>query len=532
VGELVDGGTDHVLRRVDRRQFLALAGAASGSALLAGLAGAPPASASIDRAAAVPPAGSDLGAIDHVIFLMLENRSFDHYYGTYPGVRGFDDHPPHHLGAFSQAFAANTSKPPTGRLLPFHLDTVHSDIASCTFDLSHEWNAQHQAFNNGTNDSFVKVHTSTDNEGLEQGVLTMGYYTRADLPYYYALADAFTICDGYHCSVLGPTDPNRMMQISGTIDPSGTHGGPITYTVPGTSPIFSVSWDTMPEVLEDAGISWKYYRANGDLYTIETMKKVGITIDGTLPFFKQYQDPNSALYQKAFMSTFDDFTSDVRHGTLPAVSWMCTPAGYNEHPPSPSFLGEWFTDQVLKTLVSNPKVWSKTVLFHMYDENDGFFDHVPPPVAPPGTPGEYLTMDPLPALVHGIAGPIGLGFRVPMLVVSPFSRGGYVCSQTFDHTSQLRFLEERFGVKAPNISKWRRKTVGDLTGTLHMNHAVRQVPRMPATTNSQAALTAENCSEGDILGIATDQPPYPVPAKQRMPRQERGRARRVRRSGR
>jgi phospholipase C len=524
-----NGAGDRGIGRLDRRQFLSLTGAAAGSAVLAGLAGAPPASATVGRAASVAPAGSDLGAVDHVIFLMMENRSFDHYYGTYPGVRGFDDHPRNNLGAFSQAFPASPSGNPNSRVLPFHLDTVHSDIATCTFDLSHEWNAQHQCFNGGRMDSFVKVHTSTENEGPAQGVLTMGYYTRADLPYYYALADAFTICDGYHCSVLGPTDPNRMMQISGTIDPSGAGGGPITYTVPGPSPIFSVSWDTMPEVLEDAGISWKYYRPPDKLYSIETMKTVGITIDGTLPFFKQYANPSSALYQKAFLPTFpDEFAADVRHGTLPAVSWISTPAGYDEHPPSPSFLGEWFTDQVLRTLLTNPKVWAKTVLFHMYDENDGFFDHVAPPVAPPGTPGEYLTTKPLPPLAHGIAGPIGLGFRVPMLVVSPFSRGGYVCSQTFDHTSQLRFLEERFEVKAPNISKWRRKTVGDLTATLHMNRSVRQVPRLPATTNSPAALAKANCSEGDILGIATDQPPYPVPAHQRMPRQERGRPRRVR----
>jgi phospholipase C len=357
----------------------------------------------------------------------------------------------------------------------------------------------------------------------------MGYYTRADLPYYYALADAFTICDGYHCSVLGPTDPNRLMQISGTIDPAGTGGGPVTFTEPGTDPIFSVQWDTMPEVLTDAGISWKYYRPAGDLYSIETMKKIGITIDGTLPFFKQYSNPSSVLYQRAFLPTFpDEFAHDVMTGTLPAVSWLAAPAGYDEHPPAPPLLGEWFTDQVLRTLLSNPDVWSKTVLFHMYDENDGFFDHVAPPVAPPGTAGEYITTNPLPALVHGIAGPIGLGFRVPMLVISPFSRGGYVCSETFDHTSQLRFLEERFGVKAPNISKWRRKTVGDLTATLHPRRSVRHVPPLPATTNSKAVLAAQSCTETDLLGVGTDQPPYPLPDRQRMPRQERGRARRLR----
>ncbi len=194
--------------------------------------------------------------------------------------------------------------------------------------------------------------------------------------------------------------------------------------------------------------------------------------------------------------------------------------GLRRAPPAPSFLGEWFTDQVLQTLVSNPDVWSKTVLFHMYDENDGFFDHVHPPVAPPGTAGEFLTVDPLPADASGIAGPIGLGFRVPLLVVSPFSRGGHVCSQTFDHTSQLRFIEERFGVKAPNLSDWRRATVGDLTSTLLMDHADTSVPPLPPTRDDPSYIAAKGCSETDLLEIATNQPPYPVPSVQKMPTQE------------
>ena len=107
-------------------------------------------------------------------------------------------------------------------------------------------------------------------------------------------------------------------------------------------------------------------------------------------------------------------------------------------------------------------------MFVAYDENGGFFDHVPPPTAPPGTGGEWLTASPLPSEASGVAGPIGLGFRVPCLVVSPFSRGGLVCSDVFDHTSLLRFLETRFGVAVPNLSAWRRETVGDLTSTLNL----------------------------------------------------------------
>jgi phospholipase C len=509
-----------------RRQLLAAA-AASGVGILTGC-GRSTSSSTVATAAGVAPAGSDLGAVEHVIFLMMENRSFDHYYGTYPGVRGFDDHPAHDLGAFSQPYQAPGSSSATGRLLPFHLDTANTDLATCTFDLTHDWGPQHECRDGGKMDAFVRVHTSSQYEGAAQGILTMGYYTRADLPYYYALADAFTLCDGYHCSVMGPTHPNRLMQMSGTLDPAGTAGGPVLFTNGSPSALFSVHWDTMPEVLEDAGVSWKCYGPPGSIYTIDAMRKIGLTTDSVLPYFSQYQDPASALYQKAFLPTFpNDFAADVQAGTLPKVSWIFTPVGYDEHPPAPSFLGEWFTDQVLRTLVANPDVWSKTVLFHMYDENDGFFDHVDPPVAPPGTAGEFLTVKPLPADSDGFAGPIGLGFRVPLLVLSPFSRGGYICSQTFDHTSQLRFIEERFDVKAPNLSAWRRTTVGDLSATLHLDRKDTTLPALPPTSDDPALEASKGCTQGDLLGIATDQPPYPLPVVQQMPTQEPGTARRA-----
>jgi phospholipase C len=512
----------------DRRRFLGAALATGAGALAAGAAGGPMASATtVRRAAAVAPAGSDLGAVEHVIFLMQENRSFDHYYGTYRGVRGFDDHPEGELGAFAQAYPANTTRRPFGRQLPFHLDTS-TDVAECTHDLSHSWLPQHQCRDEGTMAAFVKTHTSADVDGPEYGTLTMGYYTRADLPYYYALADAFTLCDGYHCSVMGPTHPNRLMQMSGTIDPDGHHGGPVLITNQTPEARFSVRWPTMPEVLEDAGVSWKVYSPPGVLYRIDFEGILGTT-DSVLPYFSQYSNPSSPLYQNAFTPLYPtDFVTDIAKGTLPKVSWIIPPIGYDEHPPAPPALGEWLTDQVLRALLSNPEVWSKTVLFHMYDENDGFFDHVPPPVAPPGTPGEYVTVRPLPDHATGVAGPIGLGFRVPMLVISPFSRGGYVCSETFDHTSQLRFLEERFGVEAPNISRWRRRTVGDLTATLHMGRADATAPVLPSTSqDSLAKVLTEGCEESDVVEIRDDQPPYPMPAVQAMPVQERGAARRI-----
>jgi len=473
------------------------------------------------KAAGVAPAGSDLGAVEHVIFLMHENRSFDHYFGSYKGVRGFDDHPAASPGVFAQSWPGGSAS----TLLPFHLDTADSN-AECTFDLSHEWSAQHMSWNEGQMDRFVTTHTLPRWEGPQNGVLTMGYYTRSDLAFWYALADAFTIADGYHCSVMGPTHPNRLHALSGTLDPEGREGGPVIITNSAPSAIGSASWKSMPEELEASGISWKVYNPPGIGYQPSNRLSIAIS-DNILLYFKRHvQDPSSPLYKKAFSPVFPgDFAHDVANGTLPQVSWICPPLGYDEHPPSPPAAGMWFAHQVLSALVSNPRTWSKTVLFIMYDENDGFFDHVPPPAAPPGTPGEYLTVDPLPSPADGIAGPLGLGFRVPLLVISPFSRGGYVCSDTFDHTSQLRFLETRFGVKAPNISAWRRSVTGDLTSTLHVRSPDASVPPLPATRGRSDPLVKSECQASQLIELDVTNPvPYPVPAAQSMPSQEPGSA--------
>jgi phospholipase C len=507
--------------RIDRRTLLRAALAAGGAGLVAAVMGrAGTGAAAIAKATSTSPAGSDLGAIEHVVFFMQENRSFDHYFGTYRGVRGFDDHPPGQLGVFAQAWPGGRDR----TLLPFHLDSA-SSIGECTDDLDHSWGGEHASHGRkGDNSAFVATHVRPEYQGPEHGVLTMGYYERSDLPFYYALADAFTICDNYHCSVLGPTHPNRLMSLSGTLDPTGHAGGPVLITDSSPDAIYSVHWDTMPEVLEDAGVSWKVYTPSGDLYTPSFFEQHGLlATDAILPFFAQYKNPQSALYQKAFLPLYpDDFVSDVQSGQLPAVSWILPPAGYDEHPSSPPALGEWFSSQLVATLVSNPAVWSKTVLFIMYDENDGFFDHVPPPVPPKGTAGEYLTQSPLPADAEGIQGPVGMGFRVPMLVVSPFSRGGHVASEVADHTSQLRFLEERFGVRAPNISAWRRRVSGNLTSALHMGRAPdTSVPTLPSTSDDQMAnMAALGCTTPMLYNVDPRMPVYPVPEHQAMPVQE------------
>ncbi len=504
---------------LDRRQLLAGGLAVVGGVLAPGLSPLERAGASTIAKAKIPAAGSDIGAVEHVIFLMQENRSFDHYFGTYRGVAGFDDHPLDSLGAFAQPYRANKTRAPTGVQLPFHLD-ANSGRGECTHDINHDWNVQQLSRHAGAMDAFVAVHTRPSVDGPENGLLTMGYYNRADLPFHYALADAFTICDHYHCSVLGPTHPNRLMSISGTIDPSARDGGPVLTTMSAAHALFSVHWTTVPELLEDAGVSWKTYTTPGEGF-YPPNPEVGFG-DAILPYFAQYKNPRSSLYKKAFLPSFPgEFAHDVRTGRLPSVSWITSPNGHDEHPPTPPANGAWFINRVLEILVANKAVWSKTVVFISYDENGGFFDHVAPPVPPPGTVGEYIATHPLVASASGIAGPIGLGYRVPMLVVSPFSRGGHVVSEVFDHTSQIRFLEERFNIRAPGISAWRRSVVGDLTSTLQTSSSNLSALRLPSTRTYRArALGVQGCTPGDLNETRTNQPPYPMASVQTMPVQE------------
>jgi phospholipase C len=218
------------------------------------------------------------------------------------------------------------------------------------------------------------------------------------------------------------------------------------------------------------------------------------------------------------------FVADIGSGSLPSVSWIIPPLGFDEHPSSAPANGMYFTSLVLDALVANPAVWSRTALFLMYDENDGWFDHVPPPTAPTGTPGEYLTATP-PALgdpdpgTLSIAGPLGLGVRVPMLVISPFSRGGHIASEVFDHTSQLKLVAERFGVQIPNVSVWRRDTVGDLTSTMFQSKPTTAVPDLPATAvvmpdSGSCAATSQDTESGGATPT--------IPTQQSMPNQQGG----------
>jgi phospholipase C len=194
----------------------------------------------------------------------------------------------------------------------------------------------------------------------------------------------------------------------------------------------------------------------------------------------------------------------------------------SDHPPAPSLFGENILSLIISALATNSTLWAKTVLFVTYDENGGFFDHVAPVTAPAGTPGEYVTVaavpDPTAVGNPPISGPIGLGFRVPTLVISPFSRGGLVSSDLFDHTSILRFLETRFGAEVPNLSAWRRQTVGDMTTAFNFGKPDTSVPSLPSTVAALPTIIAE-CT-ANLVGFA----PYPVPTTQVMPTQETGSA--------
>jgi phospholipase C len=488
---------------VSRRRFLQ-AGAAG-----AGLAAALP--RHLVEALAAPAQCGSLKDVEHIVFLIQENRSFDSYFGTYRGVRGYGD-----SGALLQPDGRPIFQQPgynvpgyDGHLFPFRFDTVKS-TGECTNDITHSWGPQHQAWNSGAMDGFVRTHVADD---PVNGALTMGYYTRDDLPFYHALADAFTICDSYHCSVIGPTDPNRLYTVTGTLDPDGKGGGPHLTTLVSNraQKFFSYTWQTMPEVLQQAGVSWRVY---GSLD--------GNFGDNVLAYFKAYQDP--VLAASAFAPAFPgNFEADCASGTLPAVSWVLAPLVQSEHPPAPVTWGEWATWKALSALTANPALWEKTALFVTYDENGGFFDHVPPPVAPAGTPGEFISVSPLPADADGIAGPIGLGFRVPMIVCSPMTRGGLVCSDVLDHTSMLRLLEARFGVQAPNLSAWRRATVGDLSGAFNFKAlADPSVPSLPAPSLADQRVLSE-CVPNAVISEAHESSAqtYAVPPNS-MPVQEPG----------
>ncbi|WP_442807439.1 phosphocholine-specific phospholipase C [Trinickia soli] len=470
-----------------RRDFLRAAAQAAGAAAAMGAV-----PAGIRNALAIPAndATHTIKDIEHIVILMQENRSFDHYFGTLRGVRGYGDRRvmnlPNGNSVWYQPLAANT-----GYVLPFRPSAP--DLGKQFLqDLPHDWTTTHMAWNGGRYDQWVPA----------KGTTTMAYLTREDIPFHYQLADAFTICDAYHCSGMTPTDPNRYYMWTGWVGNDGKGGGPVIDNAE-----TGYGWSTYPEVLQAAGISWKVYQDIGTglnaagAWGWTQNAYIGNYGDNSLLYFNQYRNaqPGNPLYENARTGTnvavsggyFDVLKKDVQNGTLPQVSWIVAPEAYSEHPNWPANYGAWYIDQVLQVLTSNPEVWSKTAVLITYDENDGFFDHVAPPYAAWSKESGLSTVDTTNEYFAGNAnypaGPYGLGPRVPMIVVSPWSKGGWVCSETFDHTSIIRFIERRFGfgrandLGEANITAWRKAVCGDLTRAFDFAHPNASVPTLPGT---------------------------------------------------
>ncbi|HEV8001147.1 MAG TPA: alkaline phosphatase family protein, partial [Planctomycetaceae bacterium] len=511
-----------------RREFLERMG------LLAGAAGAFGAcSASIQRALALEPAaGSTYLDAEHVVILMQENRSFDHAFGTLQGVRGFNDPRAITLAdgnpVWVQANAAGE------RYVPFRLD-IKNTKSTWTGDLPHDRTDQVDARNHGHHDRWLEAKRSHRPEYAGMP-LTLGYYTRADIPFYYALADAFTICDQHFCSVLGPTTPNRLYLWSGTLRARQTADSPANVRNENIDYGRWASWPAFPERLEDHGVSWKIYQneltvesglnelqdawlANFGDNPIEYFPQYQVLLapqhrkyrDKKLPelpaeiaalkkdlaahagsaaekaklkkrlatlsaTFKRLQAESSewtqerfdklsprekSLHERAFSTNVGDpsyrqvaelayhdgqlerrmhvpkgdvlhqFRHDVTEGRLPTVSWLVAPQEFSDHPSS-AWYGSWYISEVMNILTHNPEVWKKTVFILTYDENDGYFDHVPPFVAPdPRRPEtgrvtkgidagvEYVEREQdakLAGAKEAREGSIGLGYRVPMII--------------------------------------------------------------------------------------------------------------------
>ncbi|RZU42486.1 phospholipase C [Edaphobacter modestus] len=548
---------------------------------------------SIQRAFAIEPApGSTYMDAEHIVILMQENRSFDHALGMLQGVRGFNDPRALRLAngnsVFVQTDAAGTS------YAPWRLDIQDTRI-TWMGSVPHSRHSQVDAWNGGQHNGWLEAKRSYSSEYAPLP-LTMGHYTREDLPFYYALADAFTVCDQSYCSVMTSTTPNRSCFWTGTVRDQQRADSKV-YMRNNEILVGGMTWKTYPERLQEAGIKWKFYQneltttggltkeegswlsnfgcnllENFAAYNVEAYAGAGLALqqqiatlndqmaktEGALSEasepdtlaqlrtrlaseqkrmaklkatlansgearYKQLSQQQRELHEAAFMTnandphyrtldtiTFEDggklqqmkvpkgdilhqFRKDVDEGKLPTISWLSAPEHFSDHPTSPWY-GAWYVSEVMDILTKNPEVWKKTIFILTYDENDGYFDHAPSFVAAdPKRPStgrasagidtgiEYTSAQD--ELDQGVpekearSGPIGMGFRIPTIVASPWSRGGWVNSQVFDHTSTLMFLEDfvqkKYGktVKEENISAWRRAISGDLTSCFRPHDA-------------------------------------------------------------
>ncbi len=318
----------------------------------------------------------DLRSIKHILVACQENRSFDSYFGYYPRAGSF-------------GVPSNYTQPDGrgGRIKPQHAPGPFSA------NPSHSWQPIHREWDNGAMDGF---YTTNGRGALE-------YYDGSNLKYYYALADSFTLCGNYFSYQLGPTFPNRIGLWT------GTSGGNTTNNIQGGS----LDWPTIVDLLDQHGLSWKCYNLGlgrgTDINVLEGFN--------ALAFFKKWQhDPRLQYKEK-------DYYDDLRSGKLPQVAFFITDELISEHPPFDMRAGQREMAQVINALIAS-RLWTSSVLFLVYDEGGGFFDHVAPP-----------QMD-----------AYGMGLRVPALVISPYAKRGYVSGHLYEHNSILKFIERRFGL--------------------------------------------------------------------------------------
>ncbi len=561
--------------------------------------------AAIQRALAInPELGTTFLDAEHVVFLMQENRSFDHTFGTLKGVRGFNDPRAIKLANDYPVWLQSNKKGQT--FAPFRLN-IKSTKATWMSSLPHSWENQVDARNNGHYDGWLEAKKSGNKE-YEDLPLTMGYYNREDIPFYYALADAFTICDHHFCSSLTGTSPNRCFFWTGKIKEEQTEAAKPHLSNGDIDGAARISWNTFPERLSAHHVDWKIYQNELSInvgFEGEQEDWLSNFTDNTLECFKQYgvkqhpehliylrkekekllhrlqQYPEAALEEKlaivekellylknnpfeqlpleqqelhrrAFVTnrndpdyhklttiTYDDqgkertvkvpkgdvlhqFREDVNSGKLPTVSWLVPPSNFSDHPGAPWY-GAWYLSETIDILTKNPEVWKKTIFILTYDENDGYFDHLPPFVAPnPKDKNSGLVSEKLAIHAEFVSGSqsskesaIGLGYRVPMVVVSPWTKGGYVNSQVFDHTSCIQFLEHFLSKKTgqpiqeTNITSWRRSLCGDLTSVfrpyngekMNLPKSIDKEPFLTAIHQAKFAKLPDNFKDLDQMAI-------------------------------
>ncbi|MCB9665655.1 MAG: alkaline phosphatase family protein [Alphaproteobacteria bacterium] len=355
-------------------------------------------------------------AIDTYVVLMMENRTFDHYFGALALEEGRDD---------VDGLTTSMTNPDAdgAPVAPFRLHE-----SGCLEDPPHGWTSSRRQFNDGACDGFVKEHgKGTASYSRE----AMGYHNREDLPVYYALADAYALCDRWFASVMGPTWPNRIYAYTATSEGMTTNDfGRVPFT-----------HDTIFDRLTEAGVEWKVYFHN--LPFASLLQRVGGLVD----------NPR--------LRPIEEFFEDAAAGRLPTVCFVEPSFTTNDdHPPHPPMLGQALVGTVYQALADSPH-WDRCLFVVDYDEHGGFFDHV----APPKTEDD-----------HAADGFDQLGFRIPALVVGPYARQATIHTQ-FDHTSVLAHLGDVFGFEPLTKRDAAANTLWDCLDTDRM---ARRDPRRPA----------------------------------------------------